>query len=184
MGEPPPDPKYVAIIQHTSNWDFVWLLAIAGWFRVDVRFVAKHTLFRWPFGWFFRAFGGIPVDRSSHHHLVAQIVEIFRAHDRLVLGIAPEGTRHYADYWKSGFYVIAREAKVPILAAELDYARRRGGFGFVLHPSGDVRADMDKLRAFYAGHTPRHPALAGPIRLKLEEGHDDDDGSGGGPPRS
>ena len=52
----------------------------------------------------------------------------------------------------------------------LDYARRRGGLGPPIWLSGDVRADMDRLRDFFADKrdTGRRPELAGEIRL-LEE---------------
>jgi hypothetical protein len=57
---------------------------------------------------------------------------------------------------------------VPIVPGFLDYARREGGFGAPFHVSGDVRKDMDRVRAFYADKTGKHPALFGAIRL-LEE---------------
>jgi 1-acyl-sn-glycerol-3-phosphate acyltransferase len=71
-------------------------------------------------------------------------------------------------YWKSGFYHIALQAQVPIVLGYLDYARKRGGFGPELIPTGNVREDMDEVRAFYADVTGKYPENFGEIRLKEE----------------
>ena len=115
-----------------------------------------------------RWLGGLPVDRSVRQNLVEQAVARFDAVDLLYLVIPPSGTRHRATHWKSGFYHIACGARVPILCAFLDYRRRVGGIGAVLQPSGDLAADMDGIRACYAGVTGKFPALTTPVRL-LEE---------------
>ena len=60
-----PDVRKMVLIvaPHTSNWDFpVGLMAKLA-LRLGGTFIGKHTLFRWPFGVFMRAIGGIPVDR-------------------------------------------------------------------------------------------------------------------------
>ena len=88
--------------------------------------------------------------------------------DQIALTVPAEGTRGYTPHWKSGFYHIARSARVPIVLGYLDYARRRGGFGPELIPTGDVRQDMDEIRAFYADKQGRYPELAGDVRLKEE----------------
>ncbi|MCZ7683799.1 MAG: hypothetical protein M5U28_35560 [Sandaracinaceae bacterium] len=51
----------------------------------------------------------------------------------------------------------------------LDYARKRGGFGLTLTPSGDVRADMDVIRAFYRDKKGKFPEKFGPVRLREED---------------
>lgn len=168
-GTPPAIPKYVVIIApHTSNWDFFWLLAMRWYFRLPIGFLAKHTLFRGPFGWIMRALGGVPVDRAHPGDLLDRVTAEFRAHDRFAIGLAPEGTRHRAEHWKSGFLRMARAAGVPVVLGYLDYPRRRGGFGPVLEPSDDPKADMDVIRAFYADKGGKFPALVGPIRLEDE----------------
>ena len=169
--DPPPDaPRYVAIAApHTSNWDLVLLLAVAWLNRVKLSWMGKHTLFRWPFGWLLRALGGIPIDRRSRHNVVEQMAEVFRRAKRLVLAIPPEGTRKRADYWKSGFYQIARLAGVPIVPGALDYGRKEASAGPLILPGEDtLAADMDRIRSFYAGKRGRFPELMGPIRLQEE----------------
>jgi 1-acyl-sn-glycerol-3-phosphate acyltransferase len=115
-----------------------------------------------------RWLGGIPVDRSARTNLVAQVVERFADVDRLFLVIPPSGTRHKAAHWKSGFYHIARGAGVPILCTFLDYTRKVGGIGLTIMPSGDVPADMDKIRAFYEGVEGLYPQNHTPIYLPEE----------------
>jgi len=169
-GSLPPGIKAVAIAYpHTTNWDMPFMLAIA--YRLGVRpsWLGKRQIFRKPFGGFMRWLGGIPVDRSARTNLVAQVIEQFGEVDRLFLVIPPSGTRHKAAHWKSGFYHIARGAGVPVLCTFLDYTRKVGGIGPAVVPSGDIKADMDVIRAFYAGVEGRYPTNHTPIYLPEEE---------------
>lgn len=173
-------PKCVLIVApHTSNWDFLVMLALAVALRIKATWMGKHTLFRPPFGWLMRRLGGLPIDRGTRHNVVEQAVESFRARDRLVLAILPEGTRKRTPYWKSGFYHIAMGAKVPIALAYADYRRKVGGIGRVIVPSGDVDADMALIRDFYSGMTGKRPDQFGEIRLKSQ----DEDAHTHAPPR-
>jgi 1-acyl-sn-glycerol-3-phosphate acyltransferase len=168
-GALPPAPKFVAIgVPHTTNWDFVVFLAVLSHFGVRARWIGKHTLFRPPFGGLMRRLGGIAVDRTKATRVVDQVAAEFSRAERLILVIAPEGTRSRAAHWKSGFYEIARRAGVPIALAYLDYPGKRAGIGPLLVPSGDVAADMDRIRAFYADKVGKHPEQQGPIRLRDE----------------
>jgi 1-acyl-sn-glycerol-3-phosphate acyltransferase len=159
------------------------MLAVA--YRLGVRpsWLGKRQLFRPPFGGFMRWLGGISVDRSARTNMVAQVVERFSDVDRLFLVIPPSATRHRAAHWKSGFYHIARGANVPILCTFLDYTRKVGGIGPAVVPSGDVRADMDVIRAFYEGVEGRYPQNHTPIYLP-EEAPPQVRASGGGRPAS
>jgi 1-acyl-sn-glycerol-3-phosphate acyltransferase len=169
-GARPSAAKFVLIAApHTSNWDLLYLLALAAVFGVNVRWMGKHTLFRGPAGPVLRALGGIPIRRHRNENVVQAMARAFAECDELALVVPAEGTRSRAPYWKSGFYHIARSAGVPIVMGYLDYPRRRGGFGPALVPSGDVRADMDRIRAFYADKVGRHPAGSGPVRLREED---------------
>ena len=150
-GRIPDRPKFVAIVApHTSNWDFV--VALGGIFAlgIDLRWIGKHTLFRRPFGGIMRWLGGTPVDRGANKGMVAGIVELFERHERFVVGLAPEGTRKQVAKWKTGFYHIAAQARVPILMISLDYARKRIMLGPTLDMTGEIEADMDRIKAFYA----------------------------------
>jgi len=161
--------RYVLIAApHTSNWDFPLMLAFAAAFDIKVTWMAKHSLFFPPFGWIMRALGGMPIVRHENRNVVDGMVEMFGKVSQLVLVVPTEGTRELTQYWKSGFYHIARQAGVPIVPSFLDFGRRRGGFGPALQVSGDVSADMQYFREFYAGMAGKFPANFGPIRLKEE----------------
>ena len=115
-----------------------------------------------------RALGGVPVRRDRRNDLVTQMARTIDEADSICLVVPVEGTRGYVPHWKSGFYHIARTANVPIVLGYLDYARRRGGFGPEVVPTGDLRSDMDEIRGFYEGKTGKYPELFGEVRLKEE----------------
>ena len=170
IGEPPAPQKYVLIAApHTSNWDFIFLLAFAWHFGVEVSWLGKREMFRWPFASLLTLLGGIPVARRSSDKMVDRMKELFDSREALCLVVPVEGTRSYVDYWKSGFYHIARAAGVPIVMSYLDYPRKLGGFGAALVPTGDIATDMDAIRAFYDGKQGKRIDWTGRIRLKEED---------------
>jgi 1-acyl-sn-glycerol-3-phosphate acyltransferase len=170
VGAAPAEPRYVLVAApHGSNWDAFVMLLCARHLGVRLGWLGKAEAFVFPLGLLLRRLGGIAVDRDAAHGLVPATVEAFRGRDRLALAVAPDGTRRYRDHWKSGFYHIAVSAGVPVVLGFLDWGTRRTGVGPTLHLSGDVRADMDHIRAFYAGMVARHPDKTSAVRL-AEEG--------------
>ena len=169
LGQKPPYKKYLILAApHTSSWDVPLMLAMSYIYGVRLNWIGKHTLFRWPLGILMRWLGGIPVDRRSRHNAVQQMVDEFARRDEMALAITPEGTRARADHWKSGFYHMAHAAQVPIVLGLLDFKRREGGLFEAVHTTGDVKADMDKIRAFYQGASGKFPEDFGPIFLREE----------------
>lgn len=168
----PEAPKFVLIVApHTSNWDvfigLVCVTAVGMTSKWRIGFLVKQSAAHWPvLGRMVRRFGAIPVDRGSPHRVVERMAAVFGRHDRLILGMAPEGTRKKVPYWKTGFYQIAVRAGVPIALGYLDYQRRIAGIGPVLTPCGDPEADLEIIRKFYAGIVCKHPGNAGEIRFK------------------
>ncbi len=163
-------PKCVLIAApHTTNWDFPITMAMAAVKGIDIRWLGKEQMFNKVLGPFFRAMGGISVKRASANGLVEDLANEFSKHDSLVLVVPAEGTRSKVEYWKSGFYQIARQADVPIVCAFVDKATRTGGFGPIIIPSGDLSADMDKIRAFYADKTGLKANRFSVPRLREEE---------------
>jgi 1-acyl-sn-glycerol-3-phosphate acyltransferase len=168
-GKPPSAPRCVLIaFPHTSNWDFIWTLAFAWAMDVEISWMGKEEMFRWPFGSFMRALGGVPVHRKSRANQVDQLAERLRSAQRLTLVVPAEGTRHWVPRWKSGFYHIARAAQVPIVLGFLDYSRKVGGFGPAIRVTGDVGRDMDVIRAFYAPMRGKYHECTGTIVLAEE----------------
>lgn len=153
---PAVDKAVLLAAPHTSNWDGIWMLLSAGYFRRKLRWMGKKSLTTGPFGGFVKWAGCVPVDRSSKQDLVAQMVDAFSAAPRMILAIPPEGTRSQTEGWKSGFYHIARGAGVPILITVLDYGKRRVRLAALVWTSGDYEADLPRLRAFYEGAKGRH----------------------------
>ncbi|MFW2390139.1 MAG: lysophospholipid acyltransferase family protein [Polyangiales bacterium] len=169
-GERPPVDRYVIIAApHTSNWDMPFMLAAAFVYDIPVRWMGKHTLFKAPFGPFFKALGGIPIIRHRPGGVVGQMVEHFANNESLVLMVPAEGTRSHVDYWKSGFYHIARGANVPVVLSFLDFGKKVTGIGPAIELTGDYTADMDKIREFYSGMQGLHPEKVGVMRLREED---------------
>ncbi len=163
----PDTAKYVVIAApHTSNWDFP-LGILANWaMQLNVRYFGKHTLFFWPWGWFFRALGGEPVRRGYSANLIRQIADAFENSDRLVFALAPEGTRSKTDHWKTGFYRIAKAAGVPIVMGYLDFGHKQVGIGGAFMPGDDIEADFRLIREFYKNRLGKHPEKTSLIRVR------------------
>lgn len=150
--------KYVMIVApHTSNWDFFLMVVIGAGLGRQARFMAKHSIFNGAQGRLLRWLGGVAVERGSHHNFVAQMVDLFKETDDMVLIIAPEGTRSKVAEWKGGFYHIAAGAGVPIVAAQLDYAKRTVTLAPEYRPSGDLSSDLPQIQSVYRGVTAKYP---------------------------
>lgn len=158
IGGPPATRRCVLVsAPHTSNWDFVFFVGVTHELGVLPGFMGKDTLFKWPFTRFLHDMGGVPVVRSSSHNYVDQMIDEFARRKELMLVVAPEGTRKGSAKWKSGFYHIAYGAGVPIVPAWVNHQTRQGGLGPAIVPTGNYRADMEKIAAFFEAMMPGHP---------------------------
>ena len=136
---------------HTSNWDLPFTLMVAFALRLNIYWMGKHQIFKFPFRHLMMWLGGIPVERNKSNNLVeASAQAIVNADGPVQLVVPPEGTRSKVRYWKTGFYYIALNAKVPIVMAYMDYSRKVSGLGPVFMPTGDIEVDMVAIKAFYA----------------------------------
>lgn len=160
-GALPAQPRFVLIVApHTSNWDFPVGLAARSILRIrNAQFLGKSQLFKPPFGWFFRWLGGHPVDRSTSHDMVDQVVKIFEAHDKFILALAPEGTRKKVEKLRTGFYYIAKGAKVPIVPVGFDFAKKEVIIREPLFTTDNMEKDMETLLQFYRSVKGRNPEL-------------------------
>ena len=171
-GEVPATKRAVLLAcPHTSNMDGLLLVLLNRSVGMRAHWMVKNDWTKGPMGWVTDAVGAVPIDRSRPTGMVGQMVEQFEKREHFHLFIPPEGTRSRADHWKSGFYLIALGAKVPVIPGYLDYSRKRGGFGAPIELTGDKRADMDRIRAFYkdGASMARFPEKFGPIRLRDED---------------
>ncbi len=170
-GELPANDRFVLIAApHTSNWDAVILLVAARIYKLKLAWFVKDSWFAFPMGAVMRRLGGVPIDRSAPHGVVDQAIARFQQVDRLALAVPPEGTRGRAPYWKTGFYHIARGAKVPIVLGFIDYGRKVAGLGPAFTPTGDLARDFEVFRAFYDQVQPRFPDKKGAIAPPPAEG--------------
>jgi 1-acyl-sn-glycerol-3-phosphate acyltransferase len=150
--------KFVLVAApHTSNFDFPLAKAAFYLMGIKVKFMAKKSLFRWPFGKIFLSWGGLPVERSAQGNLVETLRQYFDQNDELALVIAPEGTRKAVERWRSGFYHIAFSAGVPIVCGYLDYGRKVAGFGPIITDLGNYQDVLAQMRHFYATIKPKDP---------------------------
>jgi 1-acyl-sn-glycerol-3-phosphate acyltransferase len=171
VGEPPPPDPVVVMIgaPHTSNWDLFLMLWLSWSYGVEPRFLMKQEAFRGPSGRLMRSLGGISVDRANPAGIVDDLIAHAHEAERFQIVIAPEGTRAKKEYWKSGFYRIAEKAHVPIVLGWCDAASMQIGYGPSIMPSGDLRADMDRIREFYADKGGVHPENKTIARLREED---------------
>lgn len=166
---PLPDKCVLIGAPHTSNWDFPLTLLGLSSMGIKFNWVAKHTLFFWPLGSLLRAIGGISVDRSQGTSFLKRIIELYDSQEKLVLAIAPEGTRSKTRYWKTGFYTIAHRAEVPIGFGYIDYSRKMIGLEKVIVATGDISQDFKIIKEYYQNITGRYPEKQGDIRIKVRK---------------
>jgi len=151
--------KSICIVApHTSNWDFPLGILVRSAIEVKTGFIAKHTLFTWPFGYLFKALGGYPVDRSKKSNFVDGIVDLFEKNETMHIALAPEGTRKKVDKFKTGFYFIALNAHIPVFLVRFDYEHRQVSFSDPFIPTGDLQKDMDYIYTYYSGVKGKNPA--------------------------
>ena len=169
VSEPAPTRPTVLIgAPHTSNWDFVLMLGIAWKLGIDIRWLGKKSLFAGWRGPIMRRLGGIPVDRSDASRVVDEVVARIRSGEVFSLVVTPDGTRGGNTHWKSGFYRIAREAGMPVTLGYVDRTTMTTGLGETLELTGEIAADMDRIRAFYADKSGFRPERRVEPRLASE----------------
>ncbi len=163
---PPSDIRNCVMVgaPHTSNWDFVFTMAACDYMNLpQPRFTIKKEWMRFPFNLILGPMGAIPIDRSGKKagdkrpKMVDEIVKFVEASDGITVLVTPEGTRGPAKRWRTGFYHVAMQSKVPILLGYLDYEKREVGVGKVIYPSGDIEKDLRQIWDFYSTIPPRYP---------------------------
>ncbi len=151
IGDVPQDEKkYIIIVApHTSSSDFIVGLVARGVVGFKSKYLGKQSLFKAPYGWFFRMTGGYPVDRSKSNNLVDQVVDFYNSHEKFVVSLAPEGSRKNVGQWKTGFYFIADKAKIPIVRCIMDRKRKQVRFFDPFWTTGDIEIDLPKIKEVY-----------------------------------
>jgi 1-acyl-sn-glycerol-3-phosphate acyltransferase len=159
VGNLPNESKLVIVaLPHSSNFDFILALSVIWGWGLKINFMAKHTLFKFPQGLFFRAVGGIPVDRRSAHGLVEKMTHEFNSRSSLILGIAPEGTRNSDGSLKAGFARIAKAASAPVVPIIVNYKTKTLTLGKLVSDLSDVDGIIEAVKAQGLGGHRRAPA--------------------------
>ncbi|MBT8393392.1 MAG: 1-acyl-sn-glycerol-3-phosphate acyltransferase [Bacteroidia bacterium] len=136
---------------HTHWFDFPIGLLLRSVLGVKTNYVGKKGLFKWPYGWFFRVLGGAPVERRSNENQVEAIARLFSEKEQFRMAMAPEGTRKKVEDWRTGFYYIAKAAKVPIIMFTLDFKNKKNHFSEPFYPTDNKEADFKYIKNFYKG---------------------------------
>ena len=145
-------------IPHTSNWDAVYFTGAVFLGKIKTHFLIKKEWMRFPFNLIFKPIGGIGVNNKSKNGakssiVIEEIVQLFNEKKELIIAIAPEGTRSFNPYWKTGFYQIALQSKVPIAFGFLDYKNKIAGITDIFLPTGNLQADLLKISDYYTKFT-------------------------------
>lgn len=167
-----PLPEKVVLIgaPHTSNWDGFFMVMAFWSIGRDYNFLVKDSLMKNPFTRpIIKLAHGIAVNRSSHNGTVGSIVEQAKKSDEFALVIAPKGTRANREYWKSGFYRICLETGLPLQLGFVDLKRKEYGWRHNIALTGDVAADMEKIRTFYEGKLGKRPQYSNTPKLRAED---------------
>lgn len=144
--------KYVIILEpHTSWQDFP--IAIFGKYikGINVNFVGKASLFKFPFGYFFRMLGGEPIVRTGKKNKVQEIVTIFNNKEHFILAMSPKGTRRLDAKWRTGFYYIAKGANVPIVMVTLDFKDKQLKISRPYYLTNNMDTDFKFFESYFQG---------------------------------
>ncbi len=160
VGQFPKEKKFILIVApHTSNWDFIVAMLVMLALNINVRFMGKKSIFIGPFKWLLESLGGVAIDRQHPHGIVGQMVSLFNNSEKMILGLAPEGTRSKTVEWKKGFLYIANQANVPVIPISLDFAKKE----VEILPQHQVCHDIDKsltqIKSLYSQVCAKNPHL-------------------------
>ena len=133
-----PGGAYLFAANHLSMFD---IFAFLGCIPFDFRFVAKASLFQWPFvGWYLKRAGNIRVDRRRPR----QTLRAFRAAGHQIrsgssIVIFPEGMRTWGKRvapFKRGSFLLARQTGASVVPVTIVGSHRRLPRGSVLIQPG------------------------------------------------
>jgi len=150
--------KYVVIAAPHTSWQDFPIAIMAKFIKgAKVNYIGKASLFKPPFGFFFRWLGGAPVDRSKNNNVVDGIVDIFNSREQFVLGLSPEGTRKKVTEFRTGFYYVAKGANVPIVMATLDFEHKQIKIAEPYHLTDNMEADFEHFYTYFRGIKGKKP---------------------------
>ena len=146
-----PDMKKLLVVfaPHTSNWDFVYGMAMVLSLKIKIYWLGKHTIFKKGFRRLLKSLGGIPVTRGDSKNIIKDITAFANQEGGFLIGLSPEGTRKRVENWKSGVLRMANSLECPILLVGIDYPSKVIRFTDLFYPTGDNQRDIDYLKKYY-----------------------------------
>ena len=153
-------PKYLIVVApHTSNWDVMVGIFCRNITGLKSSFVGKKELFFFPLGILIRWIGGYPVDRGAKNYFVDEVVKLYASMPKLVIALAPEGTRKKTRKLRSGYYYIAQKADIPILPVGLDYKNKKVIIDQPRYVAATLEQENERLLHFFGQCTGKNPEL-------------------------
>lgn len=160
IGNFPRESKFIlAVAPHTSNWDFIVSVLVMLTLNLKVTFMGKKSIFVWPLKWFLVKIGGVAIDRKHPQGVVGQMVDVFNQSERMILGLSPEGTRSKTKQWKTGFIIIAQQAKVPIVPISLDFKKKEVEIHSPYSVKDDIEQALNEVKAKFVDVCAKNPHL-------------------------
>jgi len=163
-GNKPDDAKLMIVVfHHTSAWDFPLGIFTRWKMGLDISFVGKASLFKFPLGILMRYLGGYPVKRDPKKKTSSvsqQIEDLINSNERIYFNITPEGTRKKVDKLKTGFYTIAKNTGIRILLVSFDFPRKTVTFDTPHDPAPTFEQEMKILKDFYKDTKGKYPELS------------------------
>lgn len=145
------------LLPHTSWHDFYLGIFSRGIMDMEMNFIGKKELFRFPFGFYFRLMGGAPIDREGSLNKVDAIAKIFENREQFRLAISPEGTRKKTSELRTGFYYIALKANVSIIPVAFDFEHKTVVIGTPFFPTANYENDLQILLHHFKGVRGKNP---------------------------
>ena len=151
VNAPLKDKMVICVAPHTSNWDFIIGLFAYRSLGRKANFLMKDFWFFFPLKYLLNYLGGIPVPRKKKSgSLTSQIIEMFQKRKYLNLAVTPEGTRKATESWHYGFLYIAKDAKVPVLLAAIDYKNKKVLLDKEINFVENLPSTMNKIKFYYS----------------------------------
>lgn len=155
-----PHKKAIIIgVPHTSAWDFVISYVYYTSLGGVAHIVVKKEFFVWPFGYFLRKMGAIPVNRSKGSSVVRQTIDAMNKEEIFHLAITPEGTRERTTRWKAGFHTIAKATGATVYLGFFDWGKKEIGWIETFELTDNAGEDIRRMKDYYKikGIVGKHP---------------------------
>lgn len=142
---------------HTSNWDFFIGIYAGLKLKLPFKFIIKNSWNMPIIGLILKGLGAIFIDRATSSGLTKELGYQMEKIKNGYLVFTPEGTRSRVNKWKTGFYHIAKNSKLPIAMAYIDYKTKKIGIHKIFYPTNNMQQDFNNIKEFYKTISAKKP---------------------------